>query len=107
MEAIEKLKLLTAWDLEPVLSEAELGEALANYAIADSQALAPVNEEWSPTYNLNAAAAHAWMIKAARAAATVEIDPPLSGIVTSKVFENCRSMARIFAAKGTGNVSIR
>jgi len=60
MEAIEKLKLLTAWDLEPVLSEAELGEALANYAIADSQAFAPVNEEWSPTYNLNAVEAHAW-----------------------------------------------
>ncbi len=106
MEPIEKLKLLTAWDSEPVLSADELGETLAAYAAPDSGGLAPVSVDWTPTYNLNAAAAHVWLIKAARAAATVEVDPG-SGVVTSKVFENCRAMARIFAAKSTATVKIR
>ncbi|MCA1608266.1 MAG: hypothetical protein LC730_02265, partial [Acidobacteria bacterium] len=57
------------------------------------------DDDWTPTYDLNAAAAAGWLIKAARAAATVEVDPPGSGIVTSKIFENCRAMARIYSAR--------
>lgn len=106
MEPIEKLKLLTAWDAEPVLTTDELNETLAAYATGDAYGFAPISEEWTPTYNLNAAAAHVWLIKAARAAATVEVEAG-SGIVTSKVFENCRSMAKTFAAKGTATVSFR
>lgn len=49
--------------------------------------------------HLNAAASAAWLVKAARASALTEVDPPESGIVTSKVFDNCRAMARIYAAK--------
>lgn len=106
MEPIEKLKLLTAWNLEPVLSADELNESLWAYATADANGFAPISEAWTPTYNLNAAAAHVWLIKAARAAATVEVEAG-SGIVTSKVFENCRSMAKTFAAKGTATISVR
>lgn len=36
---------------------------------------------------------------AARAAALTEIDPPRSGIVTSKVFDNCMLMARHYRSK--------
>lgn len=90
---------MTAWDAEPVLAEDDLDQLLATAALEDANGLAPLNEEWTPTYDLNAAAAAAWLVKAGRASSLVEIDPPGSGIVTSKVFENCRAMARIYAAK--------
>ena len=106
MEPLDKLKQMTAWDTEPALSEDDLEELLAAAALEDANGLAPLNEEWTPTYDLNAAVTHGWLIKAARAAATVEVDPPESGIVTSKVFDNCRAMARIYAAKRAVSVSI-
>ncbi len=99
MEFIDKLKQITAWDIEPSLTESELEELLAAAALVDASGFDPAHEEWTPTYDLNAAASAAWLIKAARAAATVEVDPPESGLFTSKVFENCRAMARIYAAK--------
>ena len=36
-----------------------------------------------------------------------EVDPPGSGIMTSKVFDNCRMMARFYLAKRKACVSVR
>lgn len=97
MSYLDKLKQMTAWDTEPSLSEDELDELLSAAALEDAAGLAPLNEEWTPTYDLNAAAVAGWLIKAGRAAATV--DEPTTGTVTSKIFDNCRAMARIYAGK--------
>jgi hypothetical protein len=99
MSALEKLKNMTAWDGDPALTEDELEELLAAAALSDGEGVEPEGEGWEPTYDINRAASEAWLIKAARAAGLVEIDPPESGIVTSKVFENCRAMARLYAAR--------
>lgn len=104
---LEKLKRMTAWDADPTLSEDDLNDLLAVTALEDAAGLAPVNEEWTPTYDLSAAAAAAWLIKAGRASTLVEVDPPGSGIVTSKVFDNCRAMARIYAARKAITVRTR
>ena len=105
MTYLERLKLLTAWETDPALTEDELEETLAAAALQDANGLAPLHEEWTPTYDLNAAAAAAWLIKASRAAAMV--DEPTAGMVTSKIFDNCRSMARIFGGKRVTSVSVR
>lgn len=104
MEPLDKLKLMTAWDEDPALTEDELEDALAGAALEDANGLAPLHEEWTPTYDLNAAAAAAWLIKAARAAGSV--DEPTAGVVTSKVFDNCRAMARIYTAKRKFSVAV-
>jgi hypothetical protein len=62
---LEKLKKLTAWTTEPTLTEPELNEILSASALQDANGLAPLHENWTPTYNLNAAAATAWPIKPA------------------------------------------
>ena len=96
----DKLKKMTAWNVVPTLADAEMEELLVQFSIADSNGLAPAHEQWTPTYDLNAAACSGWLIKAGRASSLVEVDPPGSGLFSSKVFENCRSMARIYAGKG-------
>lgn len=105
MTELEKLKQLTAWDIAPELTEDDLEATLAATALQDIVGLEPTHEEWSPTYDLNAAAEQCWLIKAARSAATV--DEPTAGVITSKVFDNCRSMARMYAGKRGVSVSIR
>jgi len=98
------LKLLTAWETEPSLTEDDLNAALGTSAVKDAAGLSPLEEEWTPTFDINAAAAAAWLIKAARAAATV--DEPTAGVVTSRIFENCRAMARIYSAKRSWSVAL-
>lgn len=104
MSYIDQLKLITSWETTPALTEDDLESALAGSAVEDAAGFAPLDETWTPTYDINAAASAAWLIKAARAAATV--DEPTSGVVTSRIFENCRAMARIYAAKRRTTVSI-
>lgn len=96
---LEKLKRMTAWDVEPELTEEDLEALLAAAAVKDSAGLYPTNEDWTPAYDLNAAAAAGWLAKAGRASILTEEDPPGSGTFTSKVFENCRAMARMYSAK--------
>ena len=98
---------MTAWDVEPTLSEGDLDGILAVVAKEDENGLPPDDSSWTPTYDLNAAAAAAWLVKAARASPLTEVDPPGSGIFTSKVFDNCRAMARIYTAKRNTNVLFR
>ena len=95
--AKDKLKKLTAWDTAPALAEAELDELLVQTSTVDADGFSPADDEWVPTYDINAAAAAGWLIKAGRASELTEIDG--SGVVTSKVFDNCRAMARIYRAK--------
>src|SRR5438270_13195716 len=104
--AKDKLKKMTAWDVEPAITDDELDELLVPCCIKDKAGLPPSDPGWTPTYDLNSAAAGGWLIKAARAAAMVEIDPPGSGIMTSKVFDNCRAMARIYRAKTRLNIGM-
>lgn len=103
---IEKLKKMTAWDTAPTLSETELTELLDSAGISDKNGFSPTTLEWIPTYDLNTAAAAGWMMKAGRASALVEADPPGSGILTSKVFENCLAMARVYSAKSRAAVKV-
>lgn len=103
---IEKLKKMTAWDTAPTLSETELTELLESAGIADKTGFSPTSLEWTPTYDLNAAASAGWMMKAGRSSALVEADPPGSGIFTSRVFENCLKMARVYSAKSRAAVKV-
>lgn len=106
MTPLDKLKLITAWTDVPALTEAELEDVLSESAVPDGSGKTPETEGWSPTYDINRAARDAWLIKAARAAELIEVDPPESGIVTSKVFDNCRQMARLYEARRGGTASI-
>lgn len=101
---LDKLKQLTAHDLEPVLSDEDLEDVLSAAALIDAAGLDPLNEEWTPSYDLNAAASQAWLIKAGRAAAETEVE---EGVVTSKVFDNCRTMALIYARRRRTTVALR
>ncbi len=101
----EKLKKLTAWETDPALTEGELDELLISSSLEDKAGLHPLHPEWTPTFDLNAAAASGWLLKAGRASSTTETEPD-SFSVTSKIFDNCCKMASIFRAKGRMSLSV-
>lgn len=98
---------MIASDIAPAVTDAEVDELLIDNRLADNVGFLPADELWTPTYDLNSAAASGWLIKAARASILVEADPPGSGIFTSKVFDNCRLMAKSFRAKCAAAVSVK
>ena len=55
--AKDKLKKMTAWDTAPALAEAELDELLVQTSTVDADGFSPADDEWVPTYDINAAAA--------------------------------------------------
>ncbi len=101
----EKLKKMTAWDTEPSLTETEVSELLGSASVADASGASPLNDDWEPSYDLNAAAANGWLIKAGRSASTTETDPD-SLNVASKIFDNCLEMAKIYSNKRKAAVRI-
>lgn len=103
--AKDKLKKLTAWTTEPVLTDGEVDELLLESGIVDKEGNAPESEAWTPTYDLNSAAAAGWLIKAGRAASTTETAPD-SVHVTAKVFENCMRMAKLYSGKRATSVRV-
>jgi hypothetical protein len=105
MTHFEKLKILAAWDTEPVLTETEVEDILTAAATADAEGNSPATDNWIPTYDLNKAAADAWLIKAGRASATVEAGDGAE-VATSKVFDNCLAMARLYTARRNMSVSL-
>ena len=94
----EELKKLAAWDVAPTLTDTEIDELLAAAAKKDAEGNAPTSEDWIPTYDVNAAAAAGWLIKAGRAASTTETEPD-SVNVTSRIFANCLRMSRVYSSK--------
>jgi hypothetical protein len=98
MTPLEKLEAFSAWDLEPALAEEELETLLSSAAKADAAGRNPQHEEWAPTYDMNAAAAAAWLLKAGRAFSAVETDPETLA-AASRVFDNCMRMAAAYGSK--------
>ena len=88
------------------MTETEIDELLLQSETVDAEGNAPTSEDWSPTYDLNAAAAAGWMIKAGRAANTTETEPD-SLQVTSRIFENCLRMARLYGGKRAATFAVQ
>ena len=100
----DRLKKMTAWSTTPELSDGEIDELLEQGSVADAEGNSPESEEWEPTYDLAAAAAAGWLIKAGRAASTTETEPD-SVNVASRVFENCMRMSHEYSRKRSTTVN--
>lgn len=57
------------------------------------------NDDWIPTYDLNAAAAQIWEEKAAVPAADFDLNVDGGNYTRSQVFEQCMKQARYYASK--------
>ena len=98
---------MTAWDMEPAITGDDIDNLLAANGVTDSAGNAPGDSSWTPTYDLNSAAAAGWLLKAGKASCLVEADPPGSEIMTSKVFDNCLAMAKSYRSRCTMAVPIK
>ncbi len=98
-EAVERLGALCAATSDPKLTDDDLLIALAAGSLADANGLQPTDTLWSPTYDLNRAAAQGWELKAGKAASDVDFQDAGGSYQLSQVVDHCTRMAARYRSR--------
>lgn len=101
-DALAELRLNVAPEARPVLSNEDLGILLDRCAIIDADGLPPSDTDWSPTYDVNAASARAWRVKAGRVAGDFNFSADGASYSKADVLANCLEMEGRYAAMSNG-----
>lgn len=104
--ALATLRDMVAPTSRPTLEDATLERVLDAYAIADRYGVAPGGDDWEGVWDLNAAAANAWEMKAAKVAGDFTFSADGASYSKGDVLAKCVEMAARYAAKSTSVVSV-
>lgn len=96
---------MTASASVPTLSDDDIDDLLTQFSIVDADGLKPSDDDWTPTYNLRAAAAEGWRSKAAKAAELQSTDLDGDRMSADQVFEHCKDMIKIYAGSASPAMS--
>lgn len=102
--ALARLKLYSAWDSDPAISDADMGTILDLYALEDAAGLPPTDLAWAGAWDIRAAARKAWEIKAGKVVSDVDYDADGSKYTASQLHAHCLAMADRFADQGTSSI---
>lgn len=89
---------------EPVLSDSAVERLLREHATADAYGAEPFSDGWEPTWDLDAAAAAGWQLKAGRVASQHDFNADGVNANRSQMYEHCVTMAERYLERvyGTG-----
>jgi hypothetical protein len=104
--ARNQLSRMTAADEEPTLDDAALDDLLYSAQLEDGDGIAPSEDDWTPTYDLNAAAAEGWRWKAARAASSYAFTMDGDFAERSILHLRCKEMAEMYRRRIVSSVPI-
>jgi hypothetical protein len=105
-EAYEELASMVAFDAEPTLSESEVFALLDRARRADSTGLAFSDSGWTPTWDLNAAAAEGWRRKAGKVAGSFSFSTDGQSFNRSDMVKACLDMARTYSNRVAGSIPL-
>lgn len=90
----------------PTLTTAEVDALLDIARRQDVYGALPSDNEWSPTWDLNSAAAYGWTWKAGAVAAHFPFSTDGQSFNRDVVYQQCLEQARVYAAKVSGSISV-
>ncbi len=99
-----RLKAMTASASEPTLTNTEIDALLTQYSVEDADGLAPSDEDWTPTYNMRAAAAEGWRWKAGRCANLVSADLDGDRLSSNQIYDHCLAMVKQYAGAASPSI---
>lgn len=94
-----RLERMTAASYHPKLDAAEVAELVVIAARADAVGHAPDHADWTPTYDLNAAAAEGWRWKAAKVAGNYDFGADGASFSRAQVAKECREQVALYAKR--------
>jgi len=105
-QAWATLKAMCAADTAPVLSDAELELLLGSVLIVDSAGLGPSDSDYTPTWDLNRAAAEAWRWKAGKVSGAFDFQADGASYSRSQMLDMCNRMAAQYQRRICGSVPV-
>lgn len=105
--AAARLKRMIDADCAPVLTDDDVADLLVGARRNDATGNAPTSVDWTPTYDLNAAAAAGWLRKAGRAAPTVNYQTPKVTAYRAQIFDHCMAMHERFRRQARGTIATK
>ena len=91
-----------ATDDFPALTAAEVEDIVDQAARPDRAGETPFGDGWLPTFDLNAACAQAWELKATRTATKFDVNVDGQQLDRSQIHDQCVKMARFWRGKVAG-----
>lgn len=105
-EARARLERMIAADIDPVLTVDEVDDLLLMAKREDSEGLAPSDDDWEPTFALDAAAAEGWRWKAGRTVPRYGVTLDTESLQRQQVYAHCMSQANNYARRVVGNLGV-
>lgn len=97
---------MVAAEKAPTLSVGQIETLLDLARRPDTDGLVPSDEGWTPTWNLNAAAAEGWRWKAAAVAGDFTFSTDGQSFSRSDKIRACLDMARMYSGRVAGSVPL-
>lgn len=104
-EAETRIKRMVDFTEEPTLTQDDIDDLVDVAARADADGLYRDDAEWTPTWDLNAAAAEGWLRKAGRAATKFNFAEDGQRFDRAQIYQHCMSQHTLYANKGMGVIS--
>lgn len=101
-EARARLERMVAPDMAPTLATEDIDDLMVGARRPDTSGLLPSDAEWTPTWDLDAAAARGWEIKAGLAAGDYNFAASGQRFDRSQVHDACMKMAALYT-RGSGS----
>lgn len=107
-EAQTKLELMILADEEPVLAADQISDVLtyARRPDADGNVYTDGTATWTPTWDLDAAAAEGWRRKAGIAASRFSFAEDGQRFDRAQVFAHCTEQAAFYARRSMGSIPV-
>ena len=106
-QARARLERMVAHDVEPTLSAGEVDDLFEQAKRVDSDGLIPSDNDWVPTFDLNAAAAEGWSWKAGKVAPRYGVNLDGAVLQRQQLYAHCRAQAAHYASKIVGTLGIK
>lgn len=103
-EAATKLALMVLSDEDPELSPDQMDDILAHARRPDADDYTYADDEWTPTWDLDAAAAEGWRRKAGLAASRFNFAEDSQRFDRAQVYANCLQQAEQYARRAMGAI---
>lgn len=104
-EVQDKLELLCLADSDPELSESHLEDLVAFARRPDADGYTFGDAEWTPTWDVDAAAAEGWRRKAGIAASRFNFAEDGQRFDRAQIYAHCIQQADFYARRSMGSIA--
>jgi hypothetical protein len=104
-EADSRLKSMTAWTVDPTLSQTDITTLLTAASRADTAGHPPSDPNWAPTYALYWAAREAWAWKAGACSDHYKVVGDGTELERNQVFQHCERMFALYDKMAAASAS--